>query len=510
MNRTKSAFLGAISSQIFTACALSLNLITTPFILGHLNSSVYGLSIIIFQITSYLGMFDFGLTAGVQRFLAGTRSDSDEAKAKIQKIISTSFIVYVILGLLVFLAGSLLAPFAAHVFHVPKNVLKDIQMIITVLSALVGCQFLLRAVSGIFFAHQKQLLSNTLSFVLNISNVLFTVLFVSLGYELWSFVFAQIMVFMVNAILTFSLFRKFYSYVKISVKDFEMSLLKEMLSYGFYLFIIGIAVQVVFQTDRILIGSIISLSAVSMYALTARLPEMASQFIWKVTDNSFPAMVELAKTDDRVQFREIHNKLMGLTLSLTTTAFWLLAYISGPFIKLWVGERLFAGQTFVFLICYLYLFQLTFIHVSSMCLNGAGIVKKLSFMSILESVLNLSFSIFLARRFGLIGVIMGTILSGMFTSFWYVPVLICRFMKVSYFKYAETLIKPVIICSIFDGLAYFIFHRYTNLITGWPRLIISAAIYSCFLALPMIWFNREFIKEARVKLLKKSKADAYT
>ncbi|MGY4384242.1 O-antigen/teichoic acid export membrane protein [Pedobacter sp. UYP24] len=503
MNRTKSAFIGAISSQVFTISAILLNLATTPFILHHLNSSIYGLSIIIFQITTYLGMFDFGLTAGVERFLAGTREDSEESKNRIQKIISTSFIVYALMGLIVVVIGSVFAPFAAEIFDIPAGFSKSVHYIIISLSFLVGFQFLLRAVSGIFFAHQKQFLSNSLSFALNISNILFTVLFVYLGYELWSFVFAQVLVFLFNSILTLYFFNKHYGYVKFTTKDFEFSLLKEMFSYGFYLFIIGVAVQIVFQTDRVVIGSIVSLSAVSVYALTSKLPEMSSQLIWKITDNSFPGMVELSKGAEINPFRKIHDKLMGLTLSLSTTAFWIIAIMTAPFINLWIGKNFFAGQDFVFLICYLYLVQLTFIHVSSMCLNGAGIAKQLSFMSILEAILNLGISIYLTKLMGLKGVLFGTIIAGLLTSVWYVPYLTSKFMKISIKEYLISLLKPILFCSIFDVVIFFLFRNIFSQISSWFYLMLYSMIFSILVAIPMVWYNWSFIKDVKSKLFTK-------
>lgn len=500
MNRTKSAFKGAISSQLYTVLVILLNLVTTPFILGHLDAAIYGLSIVVFQVTSYLGMFDFGLTAGVERFLAGTKSDTQEGRKKIQEIISTSFIVYAILGIMVIIVGSAFSPYVSDIFDVPADWSADIRLIVIALSCLVGVQFLLRSISGIFFAHQRQLLSNTLSFFLSLSNIGFTVLFIYLGYELWSFVLAQVLVFLVNAVLNLYIFRKSYPYVRLNFADFRITLLKEMFSYGFYLFIIGIAVQIVFQTDRIIIGSLVSLSAVSIYALTSKLPEMASQFIWKITDNSFPAMVELSKANDVNPFRIVHNKLMDLTLSLSTTAFWLICFITAPFLKLWVGDSYFAGQNFVFLVGYLYLIQLTFIHVSAMCLNGAGIAKQLSYMSILEAGLNLGLSIILAKKFGLIGVLYGTVLAGIATSFWYVPYLTSKFMRIPIKTYVYSLLKPIVFCSVVDGCFYFIFKDLLFVPSEWWSFILYFATVSFVVLIPLLFYNRGVIKELRSKI----------
>lgn len=503
MSRTKSAFLGTISSQLYTIISILVSLVSVPIILHHLKAEVYGLSVIIFQVTSYLGMFDFGLTAGVERYLAGTRGDTPEDRKSVQRIISTAFAVYAIMGAVVAVAGNLMAPLATRIFKVPDGYNGQVHAIIAVVSVLVGVQFLLRAVSGIFFAHQRQVLSNTLSFVLTISNTVLTIVFIYLHFELWSFVYAQIAVFLINASLTLYLFKKHYGYIKIGFKGFDYALLKEMFAYGFFLFLVGISVQVVFQTDRILIGSFISLTAVSIYSLTTKLPELLSSLLWKITDNAFPAMVELSKGGDASRFASVHDKIMQLTLSLCTAGFWIILTITYPFLKVWVGDGFYAGTDFTLLVTYLYLVQFTYIHVTSVCLNGAGIAKKISYMALAEASLNLGLSLWLVQAWGNIrGVVIATIGAGLLTSAWYIPYLGIKYMRSNVKAYAISVIKPVVICSLFGAAVYFVFHRMAENVHSWGGLVLVSAAVSILCGIPLLLINRTLLLELKNKVLK--------
>ena len=165
MSRTRSAFLGTISSQFYTIISILASLFSVPIIVKHLNGEIYGLSIIIFQITAYLGMFDFGLIAGVERYLAGTRDDTKENRELIQKIISTAVVVYGFIAIIVIIGGNVFAPFAAKVFNAPANYIQTVNHIVSALSILLGFQLIQRAITAIFFAHQRQILHNTLSFI---------------------------------------------------------------------------------------------------------------------------------------------------------------------------------------------------------------------------------------------------------------------------------------------------------------------------------------------------------
>ena len=501
MSRTKSAFLGTISSQIYTIIAILLGLFSVPIFIKHLNAEIYGLSIIIFQITAYLGLFDFGLTGGVERYLAGTRDDTNENQETIKRIISTSFIVYILLAIIMIILGNIFAVFAAHIFNTPVQYSKTVRQIISIISVLIGLQLILRAIAGIFFAHQKQLLSNTLSFTLNISNTILTIIFVYYGYGLWGFAYSQIIVFVFNALLNIYFFKKHYSYFEFKFKYYDHALLKEMFSYGFSLFIIVISVQVIFQTDRILIGSYISLLAVSIYSISTRIPELLTQFLWKFTDNSFPAIVEISKENPK-EFINIHNKLMNITISLSSIAFWYIIIASYPFITLWVGKTYYVGDFFLLTVAYLYLIQHTFIHVTAMCLNASGIANKIAFMYFLEAILNITLSITLIKYYQIQGVIFGTIISGIITTVWFIPYLAIKHMRFSFFNYIGSIFKPLIFNSIFGFILYIIFRKQFSEIHSWITLFIYSAFFMLASLIPILYLNKDFISSLWLKFKK--------
>jgi O-antigen/teichoic acid export membrane protein len=498
MSRTKSAFLGIISSQLYAVILILISLFSVPIIIKHLNSELYGLSIIIFQITTYLGLFDFGLTVGVERYLAGTRDDTGANKEGLKRIISTSLIAYTFLAAVIMIVGNIFAPFAVSLFNAPMKYSSGIQSIISIISVLIGLQLILRAIGGIFFAHQRQLLSNTLSFVLNLCSVCLTILFVCFGYGLWSFAYSQIITFVINAVLNIYFFKKYYSYIEFKVQYFDRGLLKELISYGFSSFIMVFSVQIIFQTDRILIGYFISLTAVSIYSLSTKIPELLTQFLWKITDNSFPAIVEVSNKDAE-SFMGIHNKLMTITISLSTVTFWYILLASHSFISLWVGEKYYAGFFFIFIATYLYLIQHTFIHVSAMCLSAAGMAKKMAFMYLLEAVLNLTLSILLIKHFQLAGVIFGTIISGLLTTVWYIPYLLIKYSQSNIFVYLSSIVKPVFIVSIVDIVLYELLKVKFYNINNWLTLILYSALFLLVSLIPILLLNRVLIRSLKIK-----------
>lgn len=501
MGRTKSTLLGILSSQFFTIVSTLLSLVTTPLIVKGLNPQIYGLSIIIFQLIGYLGQFDFGLSAGASRFLAATRAEDAEHEITVNKIISTSFGVYLIIGVAIALTGLILAPLALRIFNVPPQYQSQVKPIVMIVCVLVGAQMLLRSISGIFFAHQMQVLSNSLSFILLVSNTLLTVLFVYRGCELWSFVYAQMASFMINTLINLFYFGRYYSHIKLKPGNFDKGLLRQMFSYGFFIFLNGIAVQIVFQTDRVVIGSLVSLTAVSVYSLTTRMPELLSAIVWKISDNAFPGIVEIA--DDEEKFRNIHNKIMKLSMTVSTAGFWLILLITLPFLRLWVGQQYYAGAFFLVCASFLYLIHHTYMHVTAVCLNAAGIVKGFSLMSLIESALNIVISLWLCNRYGIIGVIYGTLISGTITSCWYVPFVAIKGKHFTLSSYLRPILQPMLFCSVFGLLAYVAFHNSFERIDNWFKLIFYTGFVSLIFLIPSFLINRSVILNIKQRLYAK-------
>lgn len=493
MSRTKSAFLGTVSSQVYAVILIVVSIASTPLIVEKLHADIYGLSVIIFQITAYVGIFDSGLGAGISRFLAGTKEATDENKLLVNKIVFTSFVVYGALALVIIIVSLICfsLPFTEELFSTSPET--DAGQILFIILTLVSLQLIIKALSGILFAHQRQLLANTISFTLSLTTFVSIIIFVSRGYSLWSFVYSQVIVFALNVALNLYFFRKYYSYVRFEPKYYDSKLLKEIFNYGIAMFIIALATQVIFHTDRILVGSMISLVAVSVYSITTRIPELVTNLLWRVTDNAFPGMVESIKKD-KISFQKIHNDLMNVTMALSTVCFWAILLFSYPFIKLWVGEEFYAGMAFLAFITYLYLIQHTFIHVSAMCLSAAGEVKQISRIYIVEAMVNIALSIILIKQFGMIGVVYATILAGLLTSVWVTPVVAIKYMGSNFGAYILSIVKPVALNSILGIAAYVAFINFFASIDNFLTLAVVSTGTCLILLLPFAYTNRNMIR----------------
>ncbi len=505
MSRAKSAFLGSISSHVFMILNMLISIVVTPLILKFLDKEEYGFYVILFQIIGYLSILDLGLGGSVTRSLASNRGEDETSKQAINKIISTSFFTYSFLGAIVIILGFCLAPFMPHYFKM-QAALSAVAIPITItLSIFIGLQFPLKVFGSIFYAHQRQLLSNTVGSCIALLNTVLPVVFLYFGQGLWSFVYTNIVCSLVSILVTLSLMRKYYPYLKVAYSFFDKSLLKQLFNFGFFLFLGSVSYQIVFFTDRFFIGSFVSLAAATVYALSIKAPDILRELIFKITDNALPAMVEIGSKEGTIKSKDIHQKLLLVTVCLSTIAFWLMYILNRWFLFLWVGEQYFVGQQVLFLALVI-MVQHNILHVSGLSLYGIGIVKGISLMGLAEALLNLVLTIWLGKIYGIQGILIATIIACWLTVMWYVPFITMKNLKIELNEY---LLKPLLIPILaISGLGA-IFYFFTNYIFDiipitWLSFsvisFITALLLMCFVWI--VFLRKEFSEYIPVRLRK--------
>jgi len=445
MSGVSSAVKGIVSSQLFMLVTMIISLVGTPIVLSLVNKEEYGLWILLSQVVSYFTYLDFGLSAGITRMLASNRDSPDHI---ISQILSTSFITFLGIGLVVFFAGAISVPFVQESLHISDSLLEVSYSIFISLLVLTAIQLPFRCISSIFYAHQKQLLSNILQFVIGIISMPMNIILLYMDFGLWAFVITNCTTAVLNVIIYSYYFKKHYPTIRVSLKYYQGALLPQLYSYGFFIFLNGIAWVIVSSTDRMLIGSLISLTAVTIFSLSVRLPEIVLGLIFKITDNFFPMMTELNEKNELGSFKTIHNNLMLISITVASTAAWSLYILDELFVLYWVGSGNFIGQPVIAAVLLLMVIH-SILHVSAVCLNGAGFVKGFSLLSLLEAGLNLGLSILLGKMYGVLGIMCGTIIASVLTSGWYTPYLAMKFMKINFYEYLfNPILKPLIITAL--------------------------------------------------------------
>src|SRR5580692_10646793 len=75
---------------------IAVGFFLSPFVLHHLGDDAFGLWILIFSLTGYYGIFDFGIRSSLIRYVSKFQATGD--KEHLARLINTCFFVYTGIG----------------------------------------------------------------------------------------------------------------------------------------------------------------------------------------------------------------------------------------------------------------------------------------------------------------------------------------------------------------------------------------------------------------------------
>lgn len=242
-------------------------------------------------------------------------------------------------------------------------------------------------------------------------------------------------------------------------------------------------------TDNLIMSAFVGLSAVGIYSnYTLIANNIRSCLI--IVFNSFTASVgNLAAVENRERVHETFRTLSFAGFILTGGCSVALYELFNPFIRVWIGEDYLFGTTIVAVVVlnfYIYCMR----RVPLMFRDAMGLFWHDRYKSLAEAAVNLVVSIVLAKKIGILGVLIGTTISSLSTCVWIEPLILYKYgfksSVVEYFKdnvvYLGSVIGVILLVDIINQFIYF---------DGFIGVIVKGIISAlCYIAVIFIVYGR--------------------
>jgi O-antigen/teichoic acid export membrane protein len=217
--------------------------------------------------------------------------------------------------------------------------------------------------------------------------------------------FSPVFVLLVASVYFFS---RDYKNYRPSIRYFRASQFRDLTGLGFQFFIIQIAVLVIFSTDNMIIAQVLGPEAVTPYNIAFKYFHSVSMAFAILMNPLWSAYTQAYTLNDISWIRNITRKLVKIWL-LVLLLVVIMVMISGPFYKLWVGDKVEIPLVLTVFMG-LYILISTWNNIFVYFINGTGKVRFQLYSSVIAAAANIPLSIFLARdlNMGVTGVIMAT------------------------------------------------------------------------------------------------------
>lgn len=180
-------------------------------------------------------------------------------------------------------------------------------------------------------------------------------------------------------------------------------------------------------SDNLVISALVSLSSVGLYSNYTTLISAVNGFVGTFTSGVTASMGNLLATESKEYVYRVYGRIDFINYWLYTfTGICLLCLIE-PFVAVWLGNA-YILSTGVLLIAVGLYYVRGINSAIDVVKNAAGLFHPDRYVPVVEAGINLAISVVLAKKIGLTGVLLGTLISFLTCSFWTKPLFVYKYV----------------------------------------------------------------------------------
>ena len=464
--------------MVFYVLSLFLAFFSRKIFLDCLGAEFIGLTGMLMNIMSFLSVAELGIGTSIVYFLYKPLQEDNHEK--INEVMSMLAYLYRCIGLIIGGCGVVVSIFFPWWFD---NLTTGQPLVYFAFYS-----FLVSSVAGYVFnykqllvgANQKQYLVNAYFQTIGIVQSIVQILLAYYYRNLWLWVVVGL-VFTIIGIIVFNIrIQQLYPWLQINLQEGKVNLRKypEVLRKTRQIFVQRIKDFILYRSDEILVGAFVSVVQVAVYGNYTIVTSKLNFLVNILSDGMNAGIGNLVAEGNDQNTMKIFWELTAIRFLITgAVVFGLLLFLQA-FVVCWFGAQYRLSN----LIVYLLVFNI-FIFLSrgvvEMFISAHGLYSDV-WAAWTELIANIAITICLAPFFGIVGILLGKILSVFFIAMFWKP----------YFLFSRGLQKSVVV--YWRGMApyYIIFVLFTLVtlaayyyvvvpeVTTLPRLLLyGAAIY---------------------------------
>ena len=446
MNLKVQAVKNIGSNWFGVALTFIVGFFLSPFILHKLGDDAFGLWILIFSLTGYYGIFDFGIRSSIVKYVAEFRATGD--RDRLIRIVNFSILFYGCIAfalLLLVLVGS---SYVNSIFHISPRLQQVAKPLLLLVGATTALGFPLSVFAGVLEGLQKFYFINLIQGAATVLRAVLIVLALDHGLGLLSIALITT-AFPLLSYLVYGWKVMQLIPLQFGARFIDGAISKQMCNYSFFSFISMTAWRLRFQTDAVIIGAMLSSSAITYFSIASKLVGYSSLLVGGVAQIFTPMSSEFAALGDHERLRRLFvlgNRACALTVFPISA---MLFVLGKSVIDVWVGPKYEPSyQILVILLIPGVLFDIQ--GSSRQILYGMGRHQLLAVVNVVEGVVNVILSVVLIRYWGIIGDAFGTAIPLTLTSLFFQPPYLCRLLKVKLRDFvSQAYLLPLALCAPF-------------------------------------------------------------
>ena len=475
MSTKKLFFTSSVFRFIERIVLVISSLLLTPYFINVLGADGYGFWLLILSIIGWFNVIELGFPSAVQRHtILALETKNPE---KVNTVFSTSILLFGVLGLLSALLLMIVGIFSDEIFGemVDSSALK---MALFVLSVKILMDFLMNPFHGFITSFLRLDIDSNLV-ILNVVIKSALIFFLIPTMNIWGAIIATLSADIFTNAIKIYYIKKLYPPMRFSFNLASKEEVKSLFAFSKHVVANGFAKTLNDKADPFIVTKLIGLSSVAVYGVANRLAEHVKAFVFTV--NGFLSPVFMKKISKNENLDELFHNAIMINLFFASLFSAPLIILGKAFIVLWVGEEFESAANILYFLIFTFFCQSIYTSVNQVLLAQAQ-HKYISLVSLFGAITNISLSLFLGLKYGLIGVAMGTSIGSFIAN-----VVLSLWLYSYYNELKLWLIIRKLLCAniLVFGLGLWLASIFTGNIT-WFELILYGAI-SFIISLLLSW-----------------------
>ncbi len=448
-----------------TGVGLVVPFFLTPFVVNSLGREAYGVWILSASTVSYLNLLDLGMRSAVIRFVSKAKAEG--ASEDVRAVVGAALWFRLLIALVVACISIALAITFPHLFKIPHALYRSSQ--ITVLLCALGVAVTL--ITGVFGAvlaavNRFDRLS-TIAMLQTIGRASGVLILLRSGHGLLALACWELTIILLSGAVITASALKLVPACRGRIRRPQRDLLRKIWSYSFVTFIWIIAVQVIINSDNLMVGHFVSVELAALYAIGGSLVTYSGQVVSALTTTFTPLASGLEASGKTKELRSLLIRGTQATLVLSLPISLALLFRGRTFIGLWMGPSYMQVSGSILQILLIAQFMSVAVATAGAVMMAIGKHVGPAKFAVVEALINVTITLLLCRRFGAYGVAWGTSLAVTLVTLSFWP----RYIK-------QTLEIPVV----------------TYLSLGWGKAVLASIPYGvvCYFA-DRLWHPRSLV-----------------
>lgn len=477
---------GAILSYILIAINSMYGLVIAPYILGTIGESEYGVYKTIAAIAASVSVLELGIGGTMQRFLAKYIAKKDYNSC--YNFSAMGFIQATVLSIVMTVVGCVLYISLESIYGATFSETEMIRakQLFLLLIFYTSLHIFENLFFGIITGYNNFTFSNTLKIVLILLRIVIYIIFLPIFKNALVIVITMLVLETATILLEY-IYITYKLKHKIKLYKWDSVVFKESFSYTILLFIQSLLIQFNGNIDNMVIGAMISTTAVTIYSFAIQIYGMYEQFATAVSSVILPTVTN-----------EIYNGATSKDLEKLVVKFgriqWMflgcvlvgLACFGKEFFCLWLGDN-FRDCYYLSLILVIPVTLPLIVNVCLAILKAKNLLKFRTISMGYSVLLNAILTIIGVRYFGYWAAAVGTSISTIIGSIISLNVYYYKKLGINVFKLYFSIGKRNTICMLIAGVVGALIN---NVMSGtWFTLITKGIIFVLVYMIMLLFYG---------------------